>query len=320
MKHKKTKALLKWLGIISLFVLALLLIGYIKEPFAEKSDAKAYPPSGMLVDIGGYSLHIYCKGSGSPTVVIESGLGDWSSSWKNVQDKVAKKNRVCTYDRAGLGWSDTGQKPRTAKQFSKELHTLLQKSNISDPIVLVGHSSGGFTARVYSHEFPNQISGIVLVDSMSPKQFTTVAINSHESSNSQNSSPYTLLARFGIIRTITNLLGLLENASPEEKASYALQSTPKFVQAFIDENEGVQVSAHQASQIKTLGNIPIIVLSRGLDNTDNKSWSSMQRELLTLSSHSAQLIAESSSHYVQLDQPDVVVATINKMVNTVRKE
>ncbi len=130
----------RWLGAGLASLLGLLLVGYIYEPMAEAADAKAYPPPGELVDVGGYRLHINCTGSGSPTVVIEAGLGDWSTSWGFVQPEVAKTTQVCTYDRAGMGWSEAGPLPRDAAQFAKELHTLLQSANIPGPYVMVGHS------------------------------------------------------------------------------------------------------------------------------------------------------------------------------------
>ncbi len=139
---------------------------------AEAADAKTYPPPGQLVDVGGHRLHINCTGTGSPTVVIVSGLGDWSTSWGVVQPEVAKTTRVCTYDRAGLGWSDASSLPSDAAQFAKELHTLLQNANVPGPYVMVGHSLGGFIVRIFAHDYASEVAGVVLIDSMNPKQVT----------------------------------------------------------------------------------------------------------------------------------------------------
>src|SRR5512138_1453308 len=106
-------------------IVVLGLVGAIYESAAEAADVRAYPPPGQLVDVGGYRMHINCTGTGSPTVVIDAGWGDWSASWNSsVQPEVAKTTRVCTYDRAGMGYSEAGSLPRTAAQFTKELHTL----------------------------------------------------------------------------------------------------------------------------------------------------------------------------------------------------
>ncbi len=122
---RRGRGCLMWLGASLATLLGLMLIGYIYEPIAEAADAKAYPPPGQMVDVGGYRLHINCTGEGSPTVVIESGWGDMSASWGWVQPEVAKTTRICTYDRAGMGWSESSPQPRTAREFAKELHTLL---------------------------------------------------------------------------------------------------------------------------------------------------------------------------------------------------
>lgn len=317
MKNKNIRAISLWISGILLFIIVMLLIGYIYEPIAEKADSKSYPPPGKMVDIGGYRLHINCSGTGNPTVIIEAGLGDWSSIWKNVQDKLAKGTRVCTYDRAGMGWSDAGPKPRNAKQFSKELHTLL--NNIQKPYVLAGHSLGGFTVRVYAHDYPEEISGIVLIDSMSPKQFPSSAINSHNNNASQDYTLY-LLARFGIIRTFINLMGMMQNITPEEKSNNAHFANPTNLLTFTDENIGLPESAFQASQVKSFGDIPLIVLSAGLENTTYKSWNEWQNELLRLSSRSKHLTAQKSGHNIELEQPGAAVDAINLMVKQVRKK
>lgn len=133
----------KWFLRIAVCIIVLTVAGAIYESVAESFDTKANPPPGRLVDIGGYRLHLYCTGSGSPTVVIESGWGDYSPAWGWVQPEVAKTTRVCTYDRAGMGWSDPSSDPRTAREFAKELHTLLANAGEPGPYILAGHSLGG---------------------------------------------------------------------------------------------------------------------------------------------------------------------------------
>ena len=144
-------------------IVALGLVGAMYESAAEAAAVQAYPPLGQLVDVGGYRLHINCTGAGSPTVVIDAGWGDWSASWSSwVQPEVAKTTRVCTYDRAGMGYSEAGPLPRTAEQFAKELHTLLQRAGIPGPYVLVGHSLGGLPVRVFAHAYATDVAGVVL--------------------------------------------------------------------------------------------------------------------------------------------------------------
>ena len=151
-------------------IVVLGLVGAVYESAAEAADMRAYPPPGQLVDVGGYRLHINCVGTGSPTVVIDAGWGDWSAGWSRVQPEAAKTTRVCTYDRAGMGYSEPGPLPRTAEQFAKELHTLLQHAAIPGPYVLVGHSMGGAPVRVFAHTYAAEVAGVVLIESMNPRQ------------------------------------------------------------------------------------------------------------------------------------------------------
>jgi hypothetical protein len=153
-------------------VLALAVIGAVYQAVATEIDQRAYPPPGEMVDIGGHRLHIDCVGQGSPTVILESGLGNMSADWANVQPEVAKTTRVCTYDRAGTGWSEPGPEPRDPQQIARELHTLLGNARIDGPYVLVGQSFGGLFVRMYAARFPQEVEGMVLVDASHPDMWT----------------------------------------------------------------------------------------------------------------------------------------------------
>ena len=162
---------LVWLGGTVAVLVGLLLLGAGYESVAEAADARAYPPPGQLVDVGGHRLHLNCAGTGSPTVVIDAGLGDWSASWSSwVQPEAARTTRVCTYDRAGMGYSEPGPLPRTAEHFAAELHTLLLRAGVPGPYVLVGHSAGGLPVRVFAHAYAADVAGVVLIESMHPAQ------------------------------------------------------------------------------------------------------------------------------------------------------
>jgi pimeloyl-ACP methyl ester carboxylesterase len=315
----KGRGCLIWLGRIALSILGLLLVGYIYEPIAEAADVKAYPPPGQLVDVGGYRLHINCTGTGSPTVVIEAGLGDWSTSWAGyVQPKVAKTTRVCTYDRAGMGWSEAGPLPRDAAQSAEELHTLLQKANIPGPYVMVGHSLGGLVVRVFVHDYASEIAGVVLVESMNPKKFTqSPELQTQSESRSQPFSFQAALARFGVIRLLVKVPGIAPSLPPNEEAYYPLYIRPQSFQATDNESQGMPAAGAQASAVENFGDLPLIVLTAKLNN--NSAWQEWQTELLQLSSNTQHLFAENSGHNIQVEQPDAAVEAIVKMVELVRQ-
>lgn len=146
----------------ALFLVLLAVIGRIYEVISEHRAAANCPVQGKLVDVGGYRLHLSCLGVGSPTVILESGALDSSRQWDRVQAEVAKTTRVCSYDRAGFGWSDPGPEPRTSRQMAVELHTPLTKSGVNSPYVLVGHSFGGLNVRLFAELYPTEVGGMVL--------------------------------------------------------------------------------------------------------------------------------------------------------------
>ena len=131
---------------------------------ATRKDLAATPPPGHLVDIGGYRLHLWCTGDGAPAVILDTGLGGSSVDWGFVQPGVARFTRVCSYDRAGMGYSDPGLLPRTARRIASELGELLGRSGIGGPVVLVGASIAGFDVRVFASDHPERVAGLVLVD------------------------------------------------------------------------------------------------------------------------------------------------------------
>ncbi|KAA0271888.1 MAG: alpha/beta hydrolase [Chloroflexi bacterium] len=313
------KTSLLWLGRVLVSIMGLALVGAIYESVAEAADAKAYPPPGQLVDVGGHRLHINCIGTGSPTVVIEAGLGDWSTSWGGtVQPEVSKTTRVCTYDRAGMGWSDPGPLPRDAAHFAQELHTLLQNANVPGPYIMVGHSLGGAAVRVFVHDYVSEVAGVVLIESMNPKQSTlSPEVLSQSESQSQPFSFQATLARFGVARLLVKVPAIAPSMPAGEEAYYPLYVRPQSFQTTDNEGQGMPASLAQAAAVKTFGDLPLIVLT-GKQN-DIPGWTEWQSELLQLSSNSQQMFAENSGHNIQVDEPQAAVAAILQIVQQVRE-
>jgi pimeloyl-ACP methyl ester carboxylesterase len=208
-----------------------------------------------------------------------------------------------------LGWSEPGPLPSDAARFAKELHKLLQNANVPGPYVMVGHSLGGFIVRIFAHEYASEVLGVVLIDSMNPKQVT----ESQSNSAAQQLSFQALLARFGIARLLMKL-GIFP--SVPEAAYYPQYIRPRSLQASAKEYEELPVSATEAAAVKTFGDLPLIVLTARLNN--NPGWPKWQTELLELSSNSQHLFAENSGHIIQEDKPEAAVAAILQMVQQFR--
>ena len=310
---------LLWLVRIGIVILGLIFTGAVYESISESTDARRYPPPGQMVDVGGHRLHINCMGTGSPTVVVDAGSSNWSTTWGFVQPEVAKTTRICTYDRAGLGWSASGPLPRNAKQFAAELHTLLQKADVPGPYVMVGHSLGGLTVRLFAHDYSSEVAGIVLVDSMNPKQLTQSLTDPSSRRNSYHFlySVLPSLARVGAVRFLLKPV-LLTFTPPDENIYNALFVRPQFYETLADEAEAEPESAVQAGEVKSFGGLPLIVLSRGLNQ--NTDWQGWQAELLQLSTNSEQVIADKSGHNIEIDQPQVVIDAIVKIVEQIRQQ
>src|SRR3712207_2211553 len=156
---------MRWIGKTLLWavvvLLALAVLGAIYQTVAMEIDRRTYPPPGQLVQVGGHRLHIRCVCRGTPTVILEAANGGMSAHWVRAQQEVARTTRACAYDRAGLGWSEPGQRPRDARRISSELHHLLGNAGIEGPYVLVGHSYGGLYVRTYADRYHDEVAGVV---------------------------------------------------------------------------------------------------------------------------------------------------------------
>jgi pimeloyl-ACP methyl ester carboxylesterase len=324
-------------ALLVLVVIVALAVGARAKP---RLRAK-FPPPGALVDVGGYRLHLACEGEGSPTVVMEAGMGDPSSIWALVQPQIAQTARVCTYDRAGLGWSDPSPKPRTAENIVRELHTLLHNAGVPGPYVLVGHSIGGIYMRLFAHTYPDEVAGMVLLDSSHEAQMTRApqAFAEHMQRSlakaRRQMSLYRPLAAMGLFAAAPALVPadkLLPQAARDAYQATAAQGT-NFLTAVMGEMQALDRSfaQAQAAQITALGSIPLVVLSRskpvltpeeGLppDVMDavNRGWHVMQGELAALSPAGALRVAEECGHYIHLEQPQLVVDAIREVVARAR--
>lgn len=307
-------------------LLALACAGAVYEAIESHRDRATFHPPGRLIDVGGHRLHLYCTGQGSPAVVLEAGGGNPWLSWYKVQPQVAQFALVCSYDRAGLGWSDPSPKPPTAKVIAEDLHTLLLNGGISGPFVLVGHSLGGMYARMFTAQYPSEVVGMVLVDSSHPDQNERFP---PEAKKLAANGKYVIRTMqialpFGLPRILAS-----RAAPPEVRGEYcAVFCRPQFIAAVRAEADAQEENSAEVRPLGTLGNLPLVVLSHDPDKVRfpgnltepvNREWGKMQEELAHLSSNGSHVVVKGSSHDIQIDRPDEVVDAIRKVVGAARE-
>jgi pimeloyl-ACP methyl ester carboxylesterase len=276
---------------------------------STRKELAETPPPGRLVDVGGHRLHLWCTGAGEPSVILESGLGGSTVGWGFVQPEVARFTRVCSYDRAGLGYSDPGPSPRTTRRIVRELEQLLDRSGMTGPFVLVGASSGGFTARLFASERAERVAGLVLVDSSHEDQ-------AHDVPRLARFVP--LLSSIGALRLLGVSFGPTPGSLAPSVRRFARATTFRAAgyQAAADEIIHIRESAAEVRSTRRELTVPLVVVTgaRGSDPT----WRHLQRDQVGLSRRGCQMIAEESGHVVPLEQPRVVVEAVRAIVDTAR--
>jgi pimeloyl-ACP methyl ester carboxylesterase len=311
---------IRWLYrvlLISLLAVGLLAVaGASYEYISSHKVGQNHPPIGHLVDVGEKQIHIYCVGQGSPAVVFVSGLGEAYESWSKVQGEVGKTSRSCSYDRPGLGWSDRRPGPRDVATMVAELHDLLRASEVEPPYVLVGHSLGGGVVRVFAGRYPQEVSGLVMVDAIHPEFLKRMALDAWDENMSRTAKRMQWLAPVGLAR----LRGMcVIDDRP-------LIHCADLWRTLVAEREALPSSARQVGEVSSVGNIPLVVLSRdpdpavGWGSPENRTaWDHMQSELPSISTRGRRTTVKGATHYIQEDHPEVVTQTILGMLADARR-
>jgi pimeloyl-ACP methyl ester carboxylesterase len=341
-------------GVLALIALLVVLagVGFGYEQVMAAGEARSFPAPGRMLTVDGYPIHLDCTGTGSPTVVLDAGLGGWSLDWSEVQPTVARSTRVCSYDRPGMGWSSPRPAPRDAQHAVDELHALLTNGGIDGPLLLVGHSNGGLRVLLYAAEHRADVVGLVLVDptpiSTSAEQFAVLSPNEQAellalsedqpSKNEEGGQPLVGLIQaaqpFGIARLLSD--GLLAG-SIYPHLSVALQpayragvNRASFMSTIAAEAQQRPASIDQLRQMGTLGDLPMVVLASSSpvafnDDPVPPELSGRVSDMLHVMLHgSHQAIAQLSAtghvksvadtgHYIQFDRPDAVIQAIQDM-------
>jgi pimeloyl-ACP methyl ester carboxylesterase len=300
-----------FLGLEFTGLVVLATIGLLYERNAQKRDRELYPPPGKLVEIGGYRLHLHCAGIG-PTVILEYGHQGSYVDWHLVQPQIAAFARVCIYDRAGYGWSDTSPKPRVPSAMADELRDLLRAAGEAPPYILVGHSFGGLNAIMFAHKFPNEVAGILLVDASLPEMMSPPRRRDRLRLHAMQ-----VAIPFGLPRWRRWCGG---NAPEEIRGlKQAITCRSSLYENYYREWSSFPESAAEIRSITSIGSIPLIVITRDpsvAGNSDREmEWNQLQRERLSLSSKSEFVIARGSGHEVPMERPEVIAAAVKKLLH-----
>jgi pimeloyl-ACP methyl ester carboxylesterase len=314
--------------------LIVVLIGLATAVHPQAQTSQTYPPPGRLIDVGGRKLHLNCSGKGSPTVILIAGGGAFSVDWALVQPKVAESARVCSYDRAGLAWSDPGPADETVEQTINDLHTLLRKAKERGPYVLVGASIGGIFIRAYQHAFPNEVAGLVFTNSANRvgKMVKGKGGLLWELTEDELRSAYPLPP------TVTKGPMPTREREPFDRLPAELQATRLWLDVRLwdkwdRDKAGPEADLSwrkeflrefeetEADKNPPLGKLPVTVVSSEpiANDTERRSRNVAAARLDFLSSNTVHITAKGSGHEIHLYQPDVVVQALLRAVMAVRK-
>lgn len=306
-------------------LIVLLIIGSVYQWRASIQDRQSYPP-GQFVDLGDHQVHLHCTGSGTPTVILESGSINTYLTWTKVQPEIAEFTRVCSYDRAGLGWSSSISEPQRSSDVAKRLSRLLKEANIEPPYILAGHSRGGIHVRTFNTAYPATVAGLIFIDSAHEQQYQRYPEAYHRALDQQGSifQMGRWFAPVGAVR----LLGLTEQqvqglplSSQDKKALSAIWNQSHVWKTVVMQEEAWIKDENQSTPPDSLGNLPLVVIRRGqarnipglsaeLSKEVEEVQQKFQRELSLLSSNSEFWAAENSGHAIPWEQPQIVIRAI----------
>lgn len=311
-------------------VVLLMIIGFIFEQ-VSRSNSKKLVPLGEFVNVGEHNLHYYKKGENGPSIIFETAFDPAGHlQWYNIQNEISKLTTTISYDRAGILWSERGNNPKTGEDIADELYILLNKTNAPKPYILVGHSMGGMLLRNFVSKYPNVVGGVILIDSQTPNDQDYLS-----------DELYTLVSQdipSGLLKfaNTVGLARLMFRGMFPDKEEYQYQKSimpallHKSVNGIFEEQDQMSFLKTEASKINTFGSIPLRIISatdsnrfdniitdETLKNEMVNAWNKMQKDLLKFSTNSQQILVPNSGHYINEDQPEIIIKSIKKLISEI---
>jgi len=322
------------IAFVSIMVLlGLVIAGFIAGQIARARMAGAFPPSGRLIDSGGHRLHALCKGAGPVSVFIQAGLNDFSIHWRQVQEKLAAHARICTMDRNGLGWSDSVNNPATLENMVADMHNVIDAVAADGPLILLGHSYGGVIVRAYAQKYPARVRAMVLVDPAN--EYMAEHIDGYSEALagfSEQMRTFGILSSTGIMALVPSFIpgGLLHG---KDLAAYrAVLASRNFFRGAARETAAMVSNLRAMQRISRDEKIryPVVIISRGQPapipdlaeasaKTLEQTWAGLQADLVKRLD-AQQVIAKQSGHSVELSEPDLIVETVQPLVEIIRQK
>ncbi|MEE9252904.1 MAG: alpha/beta hydrolase [Thermodesulfobacteriota bacterium] len=322
-----------WTALIVVVTLMLFMLlaaaGMVYQRVLTARDALRFPPPGRLYKVGLIYLHMSCIGEGEPTIIMDSGIGSWSIFLTNLQTELSKTNRVCVYDRPGYGWSEPDPGAGMGMNTVENLHMLLRKAGINEPVLLVGHSVAGLTMKIYAKNYPLDVLGLVLIDT--PHEDFIPVLEQVLSYNIDDLYPMIIFgSRLGLLRTIfRNYHGLTENVIKSDEPLYTAQmSIPSYYETVLSEKSHLLEVADLSRKAGGLGNLPFVTISaRKLYVSDevlppelnlqevNSRWMRLQSEIPGISKKGVGLVSTRASNNVLLNDPALAASGVRLAVS-----
>ena len=330
-----------WTVLVAAFG-SLVLAGWLYQAAGAARDRRRFTPPGALAPVGAHRLHYRCDGSGTPAVILEAGIAASSLTWSRVQPAIARDTRVCSYDRAGLAWSEAASSTRTMDALVRELRLLFTSANIPPPYVLVAHSFGALVIRAFARAHPAEVAGLVFVDPLHPEEWCDPSPNQEHMLRGGIflSRVGAVLARLGVVRLCLALLSGGAPGAPRQLSRMLGRRAAALLEHLVDEVQKLppevlpSVQAHWSNPkafrgmwqhlaampscsanlvraVDAFADIPVVVLSAG-----NRAprWLAADAALAASSSRGRHIVSAKSGHWIHLDDPDLVVQAIRAVI------